>query len=97
MNFTDLFIKRPVLSCVVSLIILLFGLRALSELELRQFPKMENTVISVTTSYPGANSDLMQSFITTPIEKSIASANGIDYLTSTKVLKVQVRLTLISA
>jgi multidrug efflux pump len=83
MRFTDLFIERPVLSCVFSLIILLFGLRALNELEVRQFPKMENTVINVTTAYPGANSDLMQSFITTPIEKSIASANGIDYLTST--------------
>lgn len=82
MNFTDIFIKRPVLACVVSLLILLFGLRAFTELELRQFPKMENTVISVTTSYPGASADLMQGFITTPIEKAIASANGIDYLTS---------------
>lgn len=85
MKFTDLFIKRPVLACVVSLMILLFGLRALTELELRQFPKMENTVITITTSYPGANSDLMQGFITTPLEKSVASADGIDYLTSSSV------------
>ena len=82
MQFTNIFIKRPVLACVVSLMILLFGLRALSSLELRQFPKMENTVITVTTSYPGASADLMQGFITAPIEKSIASAEGIDYMTS---------------
>lgn len=82
MNFTDLFIKRPVLACVVSLIIILFGLRALTELELRQFPKMDNTVITITTAYPGASAELIQGFITTPIEKSVASANGIDYLTS---------------
>jgi multidrug efflux pump len=82
MTFTDIFIKRPVLASVVSLIILLLGLRALTELELRQFPKMENTVITITTSYPGANANLMQGFITTPIEKSVASADGIDYLTS---------------
>ncbi|HEX4046000.1 MAG TPA: efflux RND transporter permease subunit [Gammaproteobacteria bacterium] len=85
MSFTDLFIKRPVLACVVSLMILLFGLRALSTLELRQFPKMDNTVITITTTYPGANSDLMQGFITAPIEKSVASADGIDYLTSQSV------------
>jgi multidrug efflux pump len=65
--------------------ILLFGLRALSTLELRQFPKMDNTVITITTTYPGANSDLMQGFITAPIEKSVASADGIDYLTSQSV------------
>jgi multidrug efflux pump len=82
MIFTDIFIKRPVLACVISLMILLFGLRALTELEVRQFPKMDNTVISITTSYPGASADLIQGFITTPIEKSVASADGIDYLTS---------------
>src|SRR6266404_5988617 len=85
MIFTDLFIKRPVLACVVSLMILLFGLRALTELELRQFPKMENTVITITTSYPGASADLMQGFITTPIEKSVASADGIDYMSSQSI------------
>lgn len=82
MAFTDIFVKRPVLACVVSLVILLFGLRALTELEVRQFPKMENTVISITTTYPGASADLVQGFITTPLEKSVASADGIDYLTS---------------
>lgn len=85
MMFTDIFIKRPVLACVVSFMILLFGLRALSELELRQFPKMDNTVITITTAYPGASADLMQGFITTPIEKSVASADGVDYLTSQSV------------
>ncbi|EKD72030.1 MAG: hypothetical protein ACD_46C00029G0003 [uncultured bacterium] len=85
MTFTDLFIKRPVLACVVSLMILLFGLRALSTMELRQFPKMDNSIITVTTSYPGANADLIQGFITTPLEKSIASADGMDYMTSQSV------------
>jgi multidrug efflux pump len=85
MNVTDLFIKRPVLACVVSLMILLFGFRALSSLELRQFPKMENSVITIMTSYPGASADLIQGFITSPLEKSVASADGIDYLTSQSV------------
>lgn len=82
MRFTDLFIERPILACVVSLMILLFGARALTTLELRQFPKMDNTVISITTAYPGASAELMQGFVTTPIEKSVASADGIDYMTS---------------
>lgn len=85
MGFTDLFIKRPVLACVVSLMILLFGLRALSELELRQFPKMDNSIITIMTAYPGASADLIQGFITSPLEKSVASADGIDYLTSQSV------------
>lgn len=90
MSFTAVFIKRPVLACVVSLMILLFGLRALNELELRQFPKMENTVITITTSYPGASADLMQGFVTTPIEKSVASADGVNYLTSQSIEGVSV-------
>ncbi len=82
MNFTDIFVRRPVLACVVSLIILLFGLRAMSDLPLRQFPKMSNTVISVTTTYPGANAELVEGFITSRLQKSIAGADGIDYLTA---------------
>jgi len=82
MKFTDLFIRRPVLASVVSLIILCLGLRAMGELPLRQFPKMENTVITVMTSYPGASAELMQGFITAPLQKSIATADGIDYLTA---------------
>lgn len=82
MTFTDLFIRRPVLATVISLIILIFGLRAIGSLSLRQFPKMDNTVITITTAYPGANADLMQGFITAPIQKAIASAEGVDYITA---------------
>ena len=82
-KFTDIFIRRPVLAMVVSLLILIFGLRALSDLQLREYPKMENTVITVTTTYPGASADIIKGFITTTLEKSIASAEGIDYMTST--------------
>lgn len=81
-KFTDIFIQRPVLATVISLLIFIFGLRALHDLSLREFPKLENTVITVTTGYPGASADLMQGFITAPLQKSIASAEGIDYLTS---------------
>lgn len=83
MGLTDLFIKRPVLSSVVSLIILLLGLNAIKGIQIRQYPKMDSTVITVTTAYPGADSNLIAGFITTPLEASIASAEGIDYMTST--------------
>jgi multidrug efflux pump len=82
MAFTDIFIKRPVLSLVVSLLILLVGLRALFGLPIRQYPELKNTVITITTAYPGASPDLMQGFITTPIEQAVSTAQGIDYLTS---------------
>jgi len=82
MTFSDIFIRRPVLATVVSLVILLFGLRAMSSLQLRQFPKMENTVINITTVYPGANANLMQGFITSRIQKSVAAGEGIDYITA---------------
>lgn len=82
MNFTDIFIKRPVLATVVSLLILVFGLRAVNGLSLREFPKMENTVITVTTTYPGASAELIEGFITSRLQKAIAGADGIDYLTS---------------
>ncbi|HEX2549155.1 MAG TPA: efflux RND transporter permease subunit, partial [Gammaproteobacteria bacterium] len=81
MRFTDLFIKKPVLASVVSLLILFLGLRAMSELPLRQFPKMQNSVITITTSYPGASAALIQGFITSRLQKAIAGADGIDYLT----------------
>jgi multidrug efflux pump len=83
--FTDIFIRRPVLSLVVSLLILLVGLRALTTLPIRQYPKLDNTVITVTTTYPGATADLMQGFITTPIEQAVASSEGIDYMTSSSL------------
>lgn len=82
MKFTDIFIKRPVLATVVSLLILLFGLNSITNIAVRQYPRMDNTVITVTTAYPGADSDLIAGFITTPLEASIASAEGIDYMTS---------------
>ncbi|MBA2657932.1 MAG: efflux RND transporter permease subunit [Tatlockia sp.] len=85
MKFTDLFIKRPVLAMVVSLLILLFGLNSISTLQIRQYPKMDNTVITVVTSYPGADAKLIAGFITTPLETAVASAEGVDYMTSTSV------------
>src|ERR1700739_4522631 len=86
MALTDIFIKRPVLSIVVSLLILLIGLRAAMVLPIRQYPKLSNTVVNVTTSYPGASAELINGFITTPIEQSGASAEGVDYMTSSSGL-----------
>lgn len=85
MKFTDLFIKRPVLSTVVSLLILLFGINSLTTIQVRQYPRMDNTVITVTTAYPGADANLIAGFITTPLEAAIASAEGIDYMNSSSV------------
>ena len=85
MKFTDIFIRRPVLSTVVGLLILLLGVQGFASMTVREFPKMQNTVITVTTVYPGAPQDLIQGFITTPIQTAIASAEGIDYLSSTSV------------
>jgi multidrug efflux pump len=81
-SFTDLFIRRPVLSTVVSLLILLIGAMAGLKLQIRQFPQMSNTTITITTIYPGANADLIKGFITTPLEQAVASAEGIDTLVS---------------
>ncbi|HEY5208236.1 MAG TPA: multidrug efflux RND transporter permease subunit [Stellaceae bacterium] len=97
MRFTDLFIRRPVLSIVVSLMILLLGLRALYGLPIRQYPQMDNTVITITTIYPGASAEVMQGFITQPIEQAVSAAEGIDYVTSTStlgtsIISVNVRL-----
>jgi multidrug efflux pump len=85
MKFTDIFIRRPVLALVVSLLIFLIGLKCLLGLQIRQYPRLYNTTITVTTSYPGASPDLIQGFITTPIEQAVATAEGIDYLTSTSI------------
>ncbi len=82
MKFTDLFIKRPVLAMVISLLILLFGINSIYNMPIRQFPRMNNTVITVMTGYPGADADLIAGFITSPLENSLASAEGIDYMTS---------------
>lgn len=85
MKFTDLFIKRPVLATVVSLLILLFGLTSIASIQIRQFPRMNNTVITITTAYPGADANLIGGFITTPLESAVASAEGIDYITSSSI------------
>ena len=83
MKFTDIFIRRPVLASVVSLMILVLGLRALGTLQILQYPQTQNAVITVTTLYYGADPDVIAGFVTTPLENAIAQANGIDYLTST--------------
>src|ERR1700677_1010402 len=83
MKFTDLFVRRPVLAMVVNLVILIAGLNAVRSLSVRQYPRSDISVISVTTVYVGANADLVRGFITTPLERVIASADGIDYMEST--------------
>jgi multidrug efflux pump len=82
MAFTDPFIRRPVLACVISLLIVLLGFQAFSKLTIRQYPQMENALITVTTAYPGANAETIQGYITQPLQQSLASAEGIDYMTS---------------
>src|SRR6266478_500654 len=82
MKFTDLFIKRPVLSIVVSLVIVIAGLQSIRSLSVRQYPRSDIAVVQVTTVYVGANADLVRGFITTPLERVIASADGIDYMES---------------
>jgi multidrug efflux pump len=83
MNFTDLFIRRPVLASVVSLVILVVGLRSYASLQVLAYPKTENGIVTISTIYPGADPDAIAGFITTPIEAAVAQANGIDYMTST--------------
>lgn len=82
MKFTDLFVQRPVLAMVTSLLIIIAGLQAIGSLNVRQYPKSDNAVVTVTTIYTGANADLVRGFITTPLERAIAAADGIDYLQS---------------
>ena len=82
MAFTDPFIRRPVLASVVSLLIILLGMQAFSKLVIRQYPQMESALITVSTAYPGANAETIQGYITQPLQQSLASAEGIDYMTS---------------
>ncbi|MFA6280118.1 MAG: efflux RND transporter permease subunit [Bdellovibrionales bacterium] len=82
MNFTEIFIRRPILATTVSLLILVLGLRAVFMLPILQYPRTENAVVTVTTVYYGADADIVAGFITTPLENAIAQANGIDYMTS---------------
>jgi multidrug efflux pump len=83
MKFTDLFVKRPVLAMVVNLVILIAGLQAIRSLSVRQYPRSDIAVIQITTVYVGADADLVRGFVTTPIERVVASADGIDYMEST--------------
>ena len=82
MNITDVFVRRPVLAAVISLMILIVGVAAIKALPVRQFPRIESATISVVTQYPGASSALIQGFVTAPISQSISTADGIEYLTS---------------
>jgi multidrug efflux pump len=82
MKFTDLFVKRPVLAVVVNLVILIAGLQSIRALSVRQYPRSDIAVVKVTTAYIGASADLVRGFITTPLERVIASADGIDYVES---------------
>jgi multidrug efflux pump len=82
MKFTDLFIRRPVLAVVINLVIVIVGIQAIRNLNVRQYPRSDNAVVSVTTVYVGASADLVRGFITTPLERAIAAADGIDYIES---------------
>src|SRR5580765_8346058 len=97
MRFTDLFIKRPVLAIVVNLVILIAGLQAVRSLSVRQYPRSDNAVVTVTTAYVGASADLVRGFITTPLERAVAAADGIDYIESisklgVSTIKIQLKL-----
>lgn len=96
-SFTDIFIRRPVLAIVVNVVIVVAGLQAISGLNVRQYPRSENATITVTTVYVGASADLVRGFITTPLERAIAAADGIDYIESESALglsTIRVRLRL---
>ena len=88
MKFTDIFIKKPILAMVVSLFILLLGIRSFTELNVRQYPELQNAVVTVSVAYFGADANLIQGFIVTPLEREVASAEGIDYITSTSTAGV---------
>ncbi len=97
MKFTDIFVRRPVLALVVTLVIVIAGIQAIGSLTVRQYPQLERATVTVTTAYVGASADLVRGFITTPLERVIASADGIDYMESSSVqglstIKVVLRL-----
>src|SRR5471032_2721538 len=87
-SFTDLFIRRPVLAIVVSLVILIAGLQAIRSLNIRQYPLSENATVTVTTAYVGASANLVRGFVTQPLERAIAAADGIEYLQSSSSLGI---------
>ena len=86
MQFTDIFIRRPVLASAISLALLLLGVRAWLGMTVREYPNVTTTVVTVTTAYPGASPETVKAFITSPLEQVIASAPGIDYMTATSSL-----------
>ena len=88
MRLTDLFIRRPVLAIVVNLVILIAGLQSIRSLSVRQFPRTDVAVVTVTTAYVGANADLVRGFITSPLERVLASADGIEYIESSSAQSV---------
>ena len=97
MSFSDRFIQRPVLSTVVAFLILLLGAQGIFNLSVRQYPEVEETVITVTTTYPGASPDLIQGFITSPIAAAVSTTEDVDYVTSqsrpsASVVTVQMQL-----
>jgi multidrug efflux pump len=97
MKLTDLFIRRPVLALVINLVIIIAGLQAIRSLNVRQYPRSENSVVTVTTVYVGASADLVRGFITTPLERAIAAADGIEYIESQSALgrsTINIRLKL---
>lgn len=83
MHFTDIFIKRPVLASVVSLALLILGVRAFDALDLREYPSITYPAVNITTTYVGASADLMQGFITAPLQQAVATSDGIDYIEAT--------------
>lgn len=85
MNWTDLFIRRPVLSLVVSALVLVFGLKAVGSLPVNQYPQTQNAIVTITTAYYGADPETIAGFITQPLETAIAQSQGIDYLSSMSV------------
>ncbi|MGV6818596.1 MAG: efflux RND transporter permease subunit [Thiotrichales bacterium] len=97
MGFTDLFIRRPVLSMVVTLVILILGIQSISSLTVRQYPRSDNAAVTITTPYIGASAELVRGFVTTPLERAVSSADGIDYIQSESKLglsTIKVRLEL---
>jgi multidrug efflux pump len=97
MRFTDIFIRRPVLALVINLLIIIAGLQAIRSLNVRQYPRSDNASVVVTTVYVGASADLIRGFITSPLERAIAAADGIDYIQSQSALglsSITVRLKL---
>ena len=81
-SITDIFVRKPVLAIVVNIIIIIAGLQAVSSLTVRQYPRNDNAVITINTAYIGADAELVRGFITSPIERAVSGADGIDYVSS---------------